>query len=300
MKYYGMHGSLRRSIRNNQLFDTDREWYSKTIRDFVVASVNQPSKTHPSVFMEGTNPQNPSQLWKNQITKEQRSQIFKVVISNMKKQQAFSTWTEQELSTYTLQKMSEFWKEATSKEQFLEMVAKLADPKANPPPAFPPRGTIPAPKLPQPNPQPQQPPLPIAQQPPVHAPTAPVGQPVSPPSGPVTAEEIQKYWEKIEVLKPMASYVQQYLDSFHKKRNDIQEGKNRQLSTLPPQDVQRIDRNLGKYDALIKQFQTVHDVMSGKIAPQSFVPAQHDITMLHTIESQIQKQTGGNREKVRF
>src|SRR3989338_2472324 len=98
--------------------------------------------------MEAQNPQNANQLWKNQISKEQRSQIFKVVISNMKKQQAFSTWSEQELSTYTLQKMSEYWKEATSKEQFLEMVAKLADPKANPPPAFPPRNPVQAPNPP--------------------------------------------------------------------------------------------------------------------------------------------------------
>jgi hypothetical protein len=56
--------------------------------------------------MEQSNAQN--QGWKSQISKEHRSQIFRVVISNMKKQQAFSNWAEQDLSQYTLKKMSDY------------------------------------------------------------------------------------------------------------------------------------------------------------------------------------------------
>lgn len=220
--------------------------------------------------------------WKSQISKDHRNQIFQVVVSNMRRQPAFNTFTDQEISRYTLEKMTQYWKEATSKEQFLELVAKLADPRHNSPPV---QARLPI--QPQPVPYTSNPlSANISPQTTVTQPTIQQSPNLLVPN----AEEVQKYWARIAQLKSFVHYVHQYLDSFHKKRSDLQKNKMASLSTLSEEQISKIDKNLSKYDTLIGQFQKVYDVMTGKIAPQSYNPTGHDIYMLQSIEMQIKKQ----------
>ncbi|KAL0480674.1 hflD [Acrasis kona] len=213
-------------------------------------------------------PQPNTQAWKNQIQKEQRSQIFKAVMSNMKKNPALSKIDEQTLTAYTLRKMSDYWKESTSKEEFLQHVSRLADPKAV--------TTLSTNQV-----DPHQPTM-LAH-----------GQVPTTSSNPVAQVQVPNfdYWEKIEQFKPYAENIKGFADTFTQKRNELRQlQKMKPLEMNSPENLQKIEKSLTKYDALVKQFHKVYDVVTGKTAPRTFTPTTYDLQMLSSIEQQLQKQ----------
>ncbi|KAL9655743.1 hypothetical protein ABK040_004971 [Willaertia magna] len=63
--------------------------------------------------------------WRHEFTRDSRTQIFKAVFSSMKQQSTYQSWDEKKLQTYSLNKVCEIWKKATSKEEFLKLVDDL-------------------------------------------------------------------------------------------------------------------------------------------------------------------------------